>query len=260
MLVGTSREADYQHRFLVARFLEAFPNTVRGIVIADIPPKPLSKRIAFRLRQGRFIERTRRLIYDATHHTGSDKLGRLLDPHGALEEMPGGDLRRYVRSHNSDECAAIIEGFEPDVIAVYGTHLIRERISALAGKATLNLHTGLSPYYRGDSTLFWPVFYEDFNRIGVTVHRLEPAVDAGDIVSTGTIRLEPGDDEVDLFAKGVRLGADLYVDAVSDLLHDRIVYHEQDLSLGREFRFKQRTVAAEKKVNAILTRMAEGGR
>lgn len=260
MLVGVSREADYEHRYVVARFLEAFPEAVRGIIMADIPPKPLKERIAFRWREGRFVERTKRLIYDATHPVSREKLGHLLEPDGPVNDMPGGDLRHYVPNHNSEECARLIKTLNPDVIAVYGTRLIREHISSLAGKATLNLHTGLSPYYRGDSTLFWPVFYEEFDRIGVTVHRLEPAVDAGDIVSTGTISLEPGDDELNLFAKGVRLGAKLYVDAVSDLLNDRIIYHQQDLSLGREFRYRERTVAAEKRVDAILARMGNAQR
>lgn len=260
MLVGVSREADYEHRHVVARFLEAFPKAVRGIIKTDIPPKPLKERIASRWRQRRFVEWAKRLIYNATHPVDRERLGHLLEPDGPVDDMPGGDLRHYVSNHNSEECARLIKTLKPDVIAVYGTRLIHEHINNLAGKATLNLHTGLSPYYRGDSTLFWPVFYEEFDRIGVTVHRLEPAVDAGDIVSTGTISLEPGDDEIDLFAEGVRLGAKLYVDAVSDLLNNRIVYHRQDLSLGREFRYRQCTVAAEKRVDAILARMNEAQR
>ena len=77
-------------------------------------------------------------------------------------------------------------------------------------------------------------------------------VDGGGIVYTGKVDYEPGDTETHIFAKGVRKGADLYLQAVADALEGNIKFHTQDLDKGREFRWIDRTVAAEKQVKKIL--------
>jgi methionyl-tRNA formyltransferase len=44
----------------------------------------------------------------------------------------------------------------PDLLVAYGPSLIRDPLlSAYAGRF-LNIHLGLSPYYRGSGTNFWP--------------------------------------------------------------------------------------------------------
>jgi len=59
-----------------------------------------------------------------------------------------------------------------------------------------------------------------------------------------------------LFAKGVQVGTNLYLQAVKDVFDGSIVYHPQDLSTGREFRWIHRTVEAEKTVLENLERGA----
>lgn len=166
--------------------------------------------------------------------------------------IPGDERVVCVASHNSKECELILQEEKPEVIVVYGTAIIREHIFNHAGTVTLNMHTGLSPHYRGDSTLFWPIYYNDPEHLGVTVHKIAANVDGGDIVYTGKVSYERGDSEAELFAKGVKIGTELYLRAVREALDGTIVYHPQDLSIGKEFRWIHRTVAAEKKVLEIL--------
>ena len=83
-------------------------------------------------------------------------------------------------------------------------------------------------------------------------------VDGGDIVYTGLVDYESGDGEAELFAKGVKVGTKLYLQAVQDVFDGSIVYHPQDLSTGREFRWIHRTVEAEKTVLENFERWAHG--
>ena len=249
---GRTNNGNPEHRFLVDQFLQAFPDEVKCIVTTNPVQRSLSEKIKRTLKRGGYLERLRRSIYNRQNPGDDSKLGELLFPHGDPSHMPGGERVTLVDSHNSQECVALLQKIQPKVIVVYGTVIIRDHIAVLAKKCTLNMHTGLSPYYRGDSTLFWPVYYNQKDKLGVTVHELIAEVDGGGIVSTGTVNYEKGDTEAHIFAKGVRTGTALYIDAVRAALNDSIVFHEQDLSLGQEFRWIHRTVAAEKQVKRNL--------
>lgn len=257
---GTSREGNYEHRYLVSKFLEHFGDEVKAVITTDPVQRSFVEKVKRTLKRGNYLEKLARIKYDRETPKNPELLGDLLfsgeESGNKLQTMPGGERTKVVSGHNAADCENLIKDIAPDVIVVYGTLLIKENIFSLAKKCTLNMHTGLSPYYRGDSTLFWPVYYNDKEHLGVTVHQLVPEVDGGDIVYTGKVEYTAGDTESHIFSKGVQIGTELYIQAVKDALGDNIVYHKQDLSLGREFRWIQRTVEADKKVAKTLAEWA----
>jgi len=254
---GQSIDGNYEHRYLVDAFLAKFGDQVTRIVSAEPVQRSIGLKIKRTLIRGNYGERIARAMWKGPFGPDPDRLGKALFGDKLLETMPGGEKRVVVPGHNGPECEAILDADKPEVIVVYGTAIIRDNIFRRAGRVTLNMHTGLSPYYRGDSTLFWPVFHNDPEHLGVTVHKLVPEVDGGDIVYTGKVSYSAGDTEADIFAKGVKVGTDLYCKAVQEALDGTIEYHPQDLSLGKEFRWIHRTVAAEKQVLANLESWAK---
>ena len=253
---GQSSEGNAEHRFLVAAFLKQFGDQVSCIITAEPQRRPLLTRLHRAIKRGRYRERFARARYKKPYGPNGSELSKALFGNAPLENMPGGERKFTVSSHNDVECEQILDRTKPEIIVVYGTQIIRDNIFRRAGIVTLNMHTGLSPYYRGDSTLFWPIYYNDREHIGVTVHKLVAEVDGGDIVHTGRISYTAGDTEASIFAKGVNLGTNLYLQAVQEALDKTIVYHPQNLSLGREFRWIHRTVAAERQVLETLTQWA----
>ena len=90
-------------------------------------------------------------------------------------------LTRGEFNHNSQVHNRIHE-FSPDVIVSYGCSLIKEPlITDFAGRF-LNIHLGLSPYYRGNGTNFWPFVNREPQYVGVTYMLIDAGVDTGDIV------------------------------------------------------------------------------
>ncbi len=253
---GQSSDANPEHRYLVQAFIDHFGDDVTRVISAEPQRDPLPVRLKRALKRGNYLERLRRSRYPGSFGPDADDLAAALFDGTPPSTLAGGDKRAIVPSHNGTECEELLDADQPDIIVVYGTRIIRENIFSRARKGTLNMHTGLSPHYRGDSTLFWPVYYNDPDHLGVTVHKLAANVDGGDIVYTGKVEYTHGDTEADLFAKGVKVGTELYIKAVEDALADRIEYHPQDLSIGREFRWIHRTVAAERKVLANLAAWA----
>ena len=69
----------------------------------------------------------------------------------------------------------------PDVIITYGCPFLEERIYKLAKKYHLNIHGGLSPWYKGAITNFWPTFLLKPANTGFTLHEISMNIDSGNI-------------------------------------------------------------------------------
>jgi folate-dependent phosphoribosylglycinamide formyltransferase PurN len=84
---------------------------------------------------------------------------------------------------NDPDELALMRRFEPDVVLVFGTGLLKPPlIEAFPGRI-LNIHLGLSPYYRGAGTNFWPLVNGEPEYCGATIHFLDAGVDTGPIVA-----------------------------------------------------------------------------
>ena len=84
---------------------------------------------------------------------------------------------------NSEYIYEIIKSFKPDAMFVFGSSIIREPlISLLPPGHIINLHLGLSPYYRGSGTNFWPFVNSELEYLGSTILHLDAGIDTGDIL------------------------------------------------------------------------------
>jgi len=101
-----------------------------------------------------------------------------------IRHIPPGTL-------NTDETLAFLRGGGPtgearsdpvDAVAVYGTSLIKAPLLGCWPGRMLNLHLGLSPYYRGTATNFYPLLYDEPEYVGATVHLIDAGVDSGPIL------------------------------------------------------------------------------
>lgn len=143
---------------------------------------------------------------------------------------------RYVSGLNTDSVVAQIKELSPDIILVYGTRMISDRVLDIARLKSLNMHTGISPHYRGCACAFWPLFNNELHMLGATVHECVSKVDAGMIYAVGRARLQRDDDMHSVFARCVKVGAEMYVRVICDLLHGQLKGCEQDLHVGQVYR------------------------
>lgn len=164
--------------------------------------------------------------------------------HREVEGVLGPSSRAFERSDavtevfgiNTDEGRAAVRDADPDILAVYGTGIVGRRVLSMAATRALNLHTGMSPEYRGADCVFWPLHDRRLDLVGATVHECTADVDGGEIYARSRADLEPGDGPFGVFARCVEVGTDLYVDVIRKLLAGELTGTPQDLSIGREFR------------------------
>jgi folate-dependent phosphoribosylglycinamide formyltransferase PurN len=139
---------------------------------------------------------------------------------------------------NDPEILEWIEKREPDAVVLYGTSLIKGPLLDAYSGRMVNLHLGLSPYYRGAGTNFWPLVYGEPECVGATLHLAVAKVDAGPVLGQVRPSAEHDDRSHELGTKALMAAVEILPEALSLCVMGKIVYGEQDLSMGRVFRRK----------------------
>ncbi len=246
-----------QHRYVARRLWEVLGDRLAAVIVAEPAPEPIWTKLQRGWRRYSFPEVVSRIHWYAwsrAHRVGrhvDSTLHRILFPDGEPRPLPD-EIVHTVPDHNGEACLRLLRSIAPRVLAVYGTDLIRRPVIELAGEVALNLHTGISPRYRGASSVFWALHNEEPEWVGSTVHVLDAGVDSGDIVGTAKPKISGDDDVAALFAKCVQVGAELYGHRIQDALEGKLAVEPQDLSVGHQYRFVDRTVTAERRVRRLL--------
>lgn len=70
-----------------------------------------------------------------------------------------------------------------DLYIVFGSSIIRgDLLNFLIKKKCINIHMGVSPFYRGTNCNFWATYDKNFHLIGSTIHYLHKNIDQGPIL------------------------------------------------------------------------------
>lgn len=83
---------------------------------------------------------------------------------------------------NSSQTKLWIESINANVMLDYGSGILEKSILDVLPEWKINLHGGLSPYYKGSATLFWPFYMQQPELAGMTFHLLSAHIDGGDII------------------------------------------------------------------------------
>ncbi len=83
---------------------------------------------------------------------------------------------------SSKSCLEILKRINPNQILVYGTSIIKGEIINIFKRKILNLHLGLSPYYRGAGTNYFPFVNNEPEYAGSTFMYLDEGIDTGEII------------------------------------------------------------------------------
>jgi methionyl-tRNA formyltransferase len=139
---------------------------------------------------------------------------------------------------NSEDIINWIANHSFDYILLFGSSLIKAPLLSQYENRFLNLHLGLSPYYRGSGTNFWPLVHGKPECVGATLHLATLQVDAGAILHQ--VRPDAGilDGPHDLGHKTIIKAVEAFPEVVKRY-HSRILQPKaQDLTQGEECKRK----------------------
>jgi len=105
-----------------------------------------------------------------------------------------------------------IYSFDPAYIVIFGTRILKKVwLDAFPGRF-LGIHLGISPYYRGSGTNFFPFVNKELGAVGFTLMALDEGVDTGAILHQKRATFEYGDD---FHTVGNRLISSMFLDITS---------------------------------------------
>lgn len=159
-------------------------------------------------------------------------------------EINSPDLRKYISS------------FNPDIIAVLGSSVIKQEMISLPSVAMINIHSGLSPYYRGTWSYGWPIVNREPEYIGVTVHHINAGIDTGDIIFQTKPVLQKDDGLNAIFLKVIAEGIELAVKAIEEIsARGSVASYRQPGNTGRLYQMKDFNFEA---ARACIRNLEEG--
>ena len=142
-----------------------------------------------------------------------------------LEELSLPPCRALsVRWINDPEVAGLLRETKPDLTVTICTSILKQEVLAAAG-TIINVHGGFLPYYRGNHCFFFPFYRGEFDRIGSTLHFIDPGIDTGDILENIVPPIHADDTPEKLYCRAERMAI--------DRLAEWIEYWEQGGELPR---------------------------
>jgi methionyl-tRNA formyltransferase len=139
------------------------------------------------------------------------------------------------RINDADTVAWAVD-LNPDLVFLFGTSILNEEWLGMFPQRIINLHLGLSPYYRGAATLFWPLANNEPECVGGTIHLAEQRVDAGRILARIKPTLFIGDNYYTINYKTIKQLIDTLPDVATRYVRGEIEPMAQDLRLGKVYR------------------------
>ena len=77
----------------------------------------------------------------------------------------------------------MLQEIEPNLVIVNGTRIISKRILASINCPIINIHTGITPKYRGVHGGYWALTENDLQNFGTTLHHVDQGIDTGAVLA-----------------------------------------------------------------------------
>jgi len=199
LVLGTTK---LRHKYFAIRMIEEFPNTL--VILKDFKQQTV------------FIKNEHTaIIQDHINEFKETEKVFFYDYVKKNQEMLNEHTVKIIENNiNDKDNVELIKRVNPKLIVVHTIDLIKDELIDLFPKRILNLHAGLSPYYRGMGTNVFPFYNNELEYVGMTVHYIDKGIDSGEIILQGRPNFEIGDNTHTIGCKNVIIGANLIIRVV----------------------------------------------
>ena len=106
-----------------------------------------------------------------------------------LTTIPAEKIKR-IDKLSSLKGREFLQELKPDLLIVNGTRILSKKTLESVSAPFVNIHTGITPAYRGVHGGYWAVAKGQKDFFGTTIHYVDPGVDTGGIIEQ--VFAEPG--------------------------------------------------------------------
>lgn len=169
-------------------------------VAAAIIEQPVSKKILFKARLKRigFFKVMGQAMFSLLlvpylRRRAKDRKAALIQQYQLSHADFNVAATYRVPSINDDSCKQLLEKLQPDIVLVNGTRIISKKILNCTAAVFINMHVGITPWYRGSHGGYWALHNNDIENFGTTIHLVDAGVDTGAVLQQAFIKPQKED-------------------------------------------------------------------
>lgn len=168
-----------RHRFFANSLLNSFDAELLVVQKRDDVPKSHA-----------FLSKLDSRLFDKHFNDLAEKEKEYFSPYGD-NFVKNAKRTEFIDAWNlnSAKIVDLVEQARLDLLFVFGAALFEERLLKSCPHHTINLHGGLSPWFKGRATLFWPWYFMCPQYVGYTFHLIDDGIDSGFLVHQGTTKI-----------------------------------------------------------------------
>lgn len=203
-----------------------------------------------------YCEKSSQLIYDfasdtlQTQHLNFRALSEKDFFENFVELTPDYSNPSFIQKNeiNTQEKIDEIIELNPDLIVAYGCSIIKPALIQKFKDKILNVHLGLSPYYRGAGTNYFPFVNNELEYVGATFMYMDEGIDTGEIIHQFQVTIYPGDTLHQIGNRLIGQIAKIYISIINN--YDKLPRIEQplDKKSGKLYKNKDFTTESLEKI------------
>lgn len=125
------------------------------------------------------------------------------------------------------------------IISVAAPSIFKQELIDIPKWGCINIHHAPLPKYRGMMPNFWQLYHGE-KTVGITIHRINPRVDEGEILLQRQVLINPTESLDALIKRTKRLGAHYMVEAIHMVRGGKVRYKKNRPEEGSYFSFPKR--------------------
>lgn len=146
------------------------------------------------------------------------------------------DAISEVESVASKAAIEQLEKIKPDFGIVFGTGKLTRHVIEHFPDGLINVHRGMSALYRGLDSDLWAIYHGDYENVGVTIHKVEEALDTGHAVAIEKMPILPNMKIWQIRYHTTVIATKLVLQAVTDYLRGSL-HSVPQATYGRYYSF-----------------------
>ena len=163
------------------------------------------------------------IIVKILHVTAAKRKKEILQQYGMNNtELPSA-LIIPVNSVNDESCVKALQEIGPDLVIVNGTRIISKQVLDCIPSKFINMHTGITPMYRGVHGAYWALVNNDAVHCGVTIHLVDSGIDTGGVIDQHLITVSNKDNFVTYPLLQLAEGIPLMKKAINNILQNHLI-------------------------------------
>lgn len=88
----------------------------------------------------------------------------------------------FVPSVNGPASWSLLKDYQPQIVLVNGTRIISKKTLQCTPAVFINMHVGITPWYRGSHGGYWALYKNDQKNFGTTIHLVDSGIDTGSVL------------------------------------------------------------------------------